>query len=306
MVHSEWAKTTKVLEAAKVNTARNIIAQNGNAPDDMANAALALEAETVPPEVNGYDAIDALTALAEPAPPMPLPKASLAPPKTLKLNVSLSKPAPKPAPTSALPLPVATIALPPATPSSSSTPKPKTVKLARPAKPLVPIHKAPPAKPSAPVDEDVLLAELDMIEAEKTHTPSPTKKAKVVRAPSPELIAIDDLLGPIGKSKKDRPAKRKHAEGSNGQLTRPATPLNIPSSSSSSAPSSSRKPGDTPTAPMLKLKVKAKESTPSVHHHDMPVDATKCKAIIRHLKKDAYNAAPFLLPVDAVAQGCPT
>ncbi|KAG9000448.1 hypothetical protein FRB94_005418 [Tulasnella sp. JGI-2019a] len=346
----QWAKNTQALEAA-INTTRNTASAVVETPDDMANAALALEAETSAPETTGLDAVDALTALAEPT---PQPEPPRPPTKSLKLNLSHARSTPQATARASPPVHNGTSPIPFASTSSSSatpTPKAKPPKQPKPSRPSISISKpvtafvpnapapstpAPKAptpkapalkaaaaipkatvpatapKAPAPFEEDILFAELDMIEAEKTQTPSPIKKSRAPQPPPREPIAFDDLLGePVEKPKKERGEKRKFKEAAPAPPPQSATPLAL-NLASSSAPPLSRKASGTPV-PSLKLKVKTKESTPvasssssSSLSKGMPIDVVKCKSIIRALKKDTYNSAPFLLPVDAIAQGCPT
>ncbi|KAG8886099.1 hypothetical protein FRB98_001473 [Tulasnella sp. 332] len=328
----QWTKSIQALEAAINTTRTTTSAASVEVPDDMAHAALALEAETSAPGITGLDAVDALTALAEPAPGPAPPRAT---PKPLKLSLSLSRSSPQNTSRASPPVTNGTPPITLTSSSSSATPTPK-VRLSKPSKPtrpMVSIAKPPASKPSTPkppapkppapkplpLEEDVLFAELDMIEAEKTQTPSPVKKSKAPskasQPPVAETIAFDDLLGePMEKPKKERGEKRKFKEAAPVPIhatappPRPATPLAV-TLASSSTPALSRKASGTP-APSLKLKVKTRDSTPgpssSSPSKGMPVDAAKCKSVIRLLKKDAYNSAPFLLPVDAIAQGCPT
>ncbi|KAG8920123.1 hypothetical protein FRC01_000907 [Tulasnella sp. 417] len=193
---NEWAKANKALDKATSRSGQNL-PPSAIGGDDMANAALALEVEPLREQDKAtVEAADELAALIEPAPqaPLPAPPAVPAPQPSLKLKLTSGRSTPKES---------VARATPPAPPDveslvqsiASSTKPPKPPKLSKPPKPLkivvqpkgtpkpTPprVDPTPPAKatPRAPVqeEEDILFAELDMIEAEK-HTPSPTKKSK--------------------------------------------------------------------------------------------------------------------------------
>ncbi|KAG8887222.1 hypothetical protein FRB99_004303, partial [Tulasnella sp. 403] len=334
----QWEKAIKALEEAVVKAGRSA-PPRAELADDMATAALALEVEPVSEQERiAQEAADLLTALVEPtpAPPPPPPVASSSS-KQLKLRISSSSvtprqtpppfqtpaaptptPTPKPRQPSSLPLFPSKEKKP--TPSPAPAPVPKPPKAAKLPKLVVAPSKKPEAIIAVASDEDILFAELDKIEAERTHTPSPKKKMKE-RSRAATEISEDWLLGESpqverkkGKEKaerQDRPEKVEKIKS----LSRPP-PAPEPSTHSSSRlsltpsiPGPSKK-GSLPVpaaAAPVKLKVKSKEATPVASStKGTPIDISKCKAAIAKIKKDQYNSVPFLLPVDAIAQGCPT
>ena len=220
-------------------------------------------------------------------------------------------------------------------PKSTSTPngiklKPSKSKLASlpeaPAKKVAEIAALPrkpspiPARRKADPDfdlDDLLGQEVDIIEATRQ---TPAKKK--------ERSRTDDDVDPPVRPPKSTPTlppkdkvkgKEKVTNGSAGP-SRHGTPTvmrpPLPPKKHSSMTSNSLKNGDAgpSPAPSVRIKLKSKESKevkespPISHssspHKSIPFDSSKCMGIIRTLRK-APNAILFLLPVDAVALGCP-
>lgn len=346
----EWAKANKALDKA-TSRSGHILPPPSTGGDDMANAALALEVEPLQEhEKATVEAADELAALIELAPPpsLPPPPTLPGPQPSLKLKLTSGRSTPKE------PVARATPPAPPAVESlvqtiANSAKPPKPPKLSKPPKPLKIVVQsqstrkptpprpapAPPVKatPSSSIreDEDILLAELDMIEAEKGHTPSPMKKSKPKdkdRNVNPMDLSEDWLLSEAAvEQPKEQPKERtKGKEKAERKMKLPSEPTvksqaslppKLPVASSST--SNSARPSPTvslapPPAPAsVKLKVRSKESTPvaqssssSTRTATTPIDLVKCKAIINKLRKETAHALPFGWPVDAIAQGCPT
>ncbi|KAG9008792.1 hypothetical protein FRB90_008736 [Tulasnella sp. 427] len=344
----EWARANKAFDKA-TSRSNHVASSSLTTGDDMATAALALEAEPLrEQDKTTEEAADELAALIEPAAPSLLPPQPVPTPQPLlKLKLSSGRSTPKePA---ARQTPTAPPSLEEIAQSLANTSKPpKPPKLSKPPKNLkihvqsqsspalkptlpepIPVTKAI-SQPSAREDEDLLLAELDMIEAEKGHTPSPAKKSKAKeKTKNADSMDLSEewLLGettsevpeaPKERSKgKDKVEKKtKHTVESAAQ-TPPAPPFKA-TSISSSVPTSSRASPSIHLAPPLssapvKVKIKSKESTPAASAlpagtttGTTPIDVAKCKAIINKLRKEGIHFSPFAWPVDAMTQGCPT
>lgn len=311
----------------------------------MATAALALEVEPLGrQDKTTVEAADELAALIGPArqPSLPAPPTPAGPQPSLKLKLS-GRSTPKESVARATP-PAPPAVESPVQSVANHTKPPKPPKLSKPPKPLkivvqpkstpkpTPSRVDPPLpdkatpRPAVQEDEDILLAELDMIEAEK-HTPSPTKKSKLKekeRAVDSMDISEEWLLGETatdqskqrtkGKEKAEKKMKSTSQPIIQPEVSLPSKPHLAGSSTPTPArPSPSGSLAPPPAAPSLKLKVKSKESTPvaqssssSTSTAATPIDLAKCKAVINKLRKDPIPFAPFALPVDAEAQGCPT